>query len=494
LDIWLFKKPFLSREENKMNKNDICFTSATDLARLVKNREISPVEIMEAIISRIEQYNVLINAFSDLCLDNALKAAQKAESDVVKNDSLGPLHGVPFSVKDLLITKDVRTTFGSYIFENNIPDEDAPCVHRLKKAGGILIGKTTTPEFGHKALTDSPLFGITRNPWNLERTPGGSSGGASAAVAAGLGPLAVGTDGGGSVRIPASCTGIIGLKPTLGRVPHPQSPDLFGNLSHIGPMTRTISDAALTLDVMAGPDIGDPHSYGLFKDDYQTVIINKGSKLLKGMKVAWSATLGNTQVESEVLEITKASLKIFDNFGCEIEEVAPDFESFEDFYLVLMYSNLAARLNQYVESHQKKIDPSLRYAIEKGNQYAAPDLQKSIYMRSQLFQKIQHFFNKFDLLITPTLSSPAIEATHNALDPITVNGEISGSLRGGWYPYTHPFNMSGNPAISIPCGWTKDDLPVGLQIVGPWMKEKDILLAAAAIEVEKPWSHKRPSF
>jgi aspartyl-tRNA(Asn)/glutamyl-tRNA(Gln) amidotransferase subunit A len=450
LDIWLFKKPFLSREENKMNKNDICFTSATDLARLVKNREISPVEIMEAIISRIEQYNVLINAFSDLCLDNALKAAQKAESDVVKNDSLGPLHGVPFSVKDLLITKDVRTTFGSYIFENNIPDEDAPCV--------------------------------------------GSSGGASAAVAAGLGPLAVGTDGGGSVRIPASCTGIIGLKPTLGRVPHPQSPDLFGNLSHIGPMTRTISDAALMLDVMAGPDIGDPHSIGLFKDDYQTVIVNKGSKLLKEMKVAWCATLGNTEVDSEVIEIAKESLKIFDLFGCEIEEDVPDFESFEDFYLVLMYSNFAARLSQYIESYQKKIDPSLRYAIEKGNQFGAPDLQKSIYMRSQLFQKIQHLFKKYDLLITPTLSSPAIEATHNALDPITVNGKISGSLRGAWYPYTHPFNMSGNPAISVPCGWTKDDLPVGLQIVGPWLKEKDVLLAAAAIEVEKPWSHKRPSF
>ena len=292
-----------------MNKNDICFTSATDLSRLVKKREISPVEIMDAIISRIEQYNVLINAFSDLCLDNALETAQKAESDVVKNDTLGPLHGVPFSIKDLLITKDVRTTFGSYIFENNIPNEDAPCVHRLKKAGGILIGKTTTPEFGHKGLTDSPLFGITRNPWNLERTPGGSSGGASAAVAAGLGPLAVGTDGGGSIRIPASCTGIIGLKPTLGRVPHSQSHDLFGNLSHIGPMSRTISDAALMLDVMAGPDIGDPHSYGLFKDDYQTVTINKGSKLLKGMKVAWSATLGNTEVDSEVIEITKQELR-----------------------------------------------------------------------------------------------------------------------------------------------------------------------------------------
>jgi aspartyl-tRNA(Asn)/glutamyl-tRNA(Gln) amidotransferase subunit A len=476
-----------------MNKNDICFTTATKLARLVKSREISPVEIMDAIISRIEKCNVLLNAFSDLCLDSAFKAAKKAESDVVKNNALGPLHGVPFSVKDLLITKNVRTTFGSYIFENNIPKEDAPCVHRLKKAGGILVGKTTTPEFGHKALTDSPLFGITRNPWNLERTPGGSSGGASAAVAAGLGPLAVGTDGGGSVRIPASCTGIVGLKPTLGRVPHPQSLDLFGNLSHIGPMTRTVSDAALMLDIMAGPDIGDPHSYGLIKDDCQT-FIGKNIKSLKGMKVAWCATFGNTEVDSEVIEIVKKSLKIFDLFGCEIEEKVSNFESFEDFYLVLMYSNLAARLGQYVERYSKNIDPSLLYAIEKGNQYGAPDLQKAVYMRSQLFQNIQHLFKKYDLLVTPTLSSPALEATHNALDPIAVNGKISGSLRGAWYPYTHPFNMSGNPAISVPCGWTKDHLPVGLQIVGPWMNEKYVLLAAAAIEVDKPWSHKRPSF
>ena len=475
-----------------MDQTDLCFTSATRLAELIQSREISPVELMEAVFSRIERLQPRINAFSTVCTDKALESSRQAESEIARKKSVGPLHGIPFSVKDLLWTKDVRTTFGSYIFENYLPDEDAPCVQRLKQAGAILIGKTTTPEFGHKAITDSPLFGITRNPWNLDRTPGGSSGGAGAHVAAGLGPLAIGTDGGGSIRIPASCSGIVGLKPTLGRIPHPQSFDVFGTLAHVGPMTRTVADAALMFEIMAGPDVRDPYSYGPPKETYGSSVTGKVRESLKGWKIAWSPTLGNREVDREVLKMTEAAVRVFAEFGCELEEARPDFDLPEQHYLVIFHSSLAARLGPYLERFRDKIDPSLLDAIERGSRYSAVDLQRANNVRTQLFQTVQQFFKRFDLLMTPTFSAPALPVTHYALEPIAVNGKIAGSMRGAWYPYTYPFNMSGNPAISIPCGWTRENLPVGLQIVGPWLGEGSILRAAAAFELARPWASRIP--
>jgi aspartyl-tRNA(Asn)/glutamyl-tRNA(Gln) amidotransferase subunit A len=475
-----------------MEQTDLCFTSASQLAGLIQSREISPVELMEALLSRIEHLQPQINAFSTVCTDKAMEASRSAESEIVRGKSVGPLHGIPFSVKDLLWTKGVPTTSGSYIFENYLPDEDAPCVQRLKEAGGILIGKTTTPEFGHKAITDSPLFGITRNPWNLDRTPGGSSGGAAALIAAGLGPLAIGTDGGGSVRIPASCSGIVGLKPTLGRIPHPQSLDVFGTLSHVGPMTRTVADAALMFEVMAGPEVRDPYSYGLPKETYRSSATGDVRESLKGWKIAWSPTLGNTEVDSEVLELIEAAVQVFVEFGCELEEARPDFDLPEEPYLTLFHAGLAARLDPYLERFREKMDPSLLNAIERGCQYSAVDLQRASYVRTQLFQAVQQFFSRFDLLVTPTLSAPALPVTHNALEPVAVNGKIAGTMRAAWYPYTYPFNMAGNPAVSIPCGWTRENLPVGLQIVGPWLAEGSILKAAAAFELERPWAGRRP--
>jgi aspartyl-tRNA(Asn)/glutamyl-tRNA(Gln) amidotransferase subunit A len=357
-----------------------------------------------------------------------------------------------------------------------------------------LIGKTTCPEFVHKAITDSPLLGLTRNPWKLDRSPGGSSGGAAAAVAAGLGPLAVGADGAGSNRIPSSCTGIVGLKPTCGLIPYPQAPDLFGNLSTIGPLTRTVSDAALMLSVMAGPDASDPISYRTHPVPYDFGSTIKNLDSLKKRKIAWSPNLGNKDVDHEVLKITETAVNLFASFGCEIEYASPSFESPEAAYMVIFYSALACRLGEYVGKFHQKMDSSLLYAIEKGNQFSAKELQSAIYKRSTVAQIIQHFFEKFDLLITPTLTTPALSIKHSALDPVVINGKITtGSLRSTWYPYTYPFNMAGNPAISIPCGWTTDNLPVGLQIVGPWFGEELLLQAAAAFELEKPWAGQRPA-
>jgi len=479
-------------EPNEMDPKDLCFTPAVQLARLIQSREISPVELMEAVLSRIERLQPQINAFSTVCTEKALKSSRKAEYEIARGRSVGPLHGIPFSVKDLLWTKGIRTTFGSHIFKNYIPDKDAPCVQRLKETGAILIGKNTTPEFGHKIVTDSPLFGITRNPWNLDRTPGGSSGGAGAAIAAGLGPLSIGTDGGGSCRIPASCCGVIGLKPTLGRISHPQSLDVFGRISHIGLMTRTVADAAIMLELMTGFEITNPYSYGLPKETYQSAVTGNVKESLKGWKVAWSPTLGNTEVDSEVLELTKAAVGVFAEFGCELEVARPHFDPPEESYQILMASSFSARLETYLEKFRDKIDPSLQHAIDMGGQYSAVDLQRAIYMRTHIFQKVQKFFKKFDLLITPTISAPAIEVTHNVLEPVEINGKIAGSLRSAWYPYTYPFNLAGNPAISLPCGWTQENLPVGLQIVGPWLKEDKILQAAAAFELARPWADNKP--
>jgi aspartyl-tRNA(Asn)/glutamyl-tRNA(Gln) amidotransferase subunit A len=475
-----------------VDRTDLCFTPATELADLIRRRHISPVEPMEAILSRIEDLQPRLNAFITVCAEQALENARQAEADIMGGKPLGPLHGVPFSVKDLLWTEGVRTTFGSRIFESHVPTEDACCVRRLKKAGGILVGKTTTPEFGHKAITDSPLFGTTRNPWNLERTPGGSSGGAAAAVASGLGPLAVGTDGGGSVRIPASCTGTVGLKPTLGRVPHPHAPDLFGNLSHIGPITRTLSDAALMMELMGGPDRQDPCSCRFPKETYLSCLGPEKTESLKGWRIAWSPTLGNTDVDAEVLHLTGRAIKVFEDLGCHVEETGPVFGLLEEPYLVIFHSAFAARLGEHLPRFREKLDPSLVAAIENGSAYGAADLQRALFVRARVFQKVERFFERWDLLITPTLSSPALPVTHSTLDPVIINGKTAGSVRAAWYPYTYPFNMTGHPALSVPCGCTSGHLPVGLQMVGPWLGERALLKAGAAFEKALPWANRRP--
>src|SRR2546430_3311489 len=280
--------------------DDLAFTSAAELARLIAGREVSPVEVVEEVLDRIERSQPSINAFITVCTEEARAAAKAAEAAVMRGDHLGPLHGVPFAVKDLVNTAGVRTTFGSVALADNVPAADSPAVARLKQAGAILVGKTTTPEFGHKCFTEAPLFGRTANPWNLARTCGGSSSGGAAAVASGLGPVGIGTDGGGSSRIPAACCGIVGFKQALGLVPHDLTPDGFGNQSHITPMTRTVMDSALMLQAMAGPHRCDPHSLGLAVPDFVAAARADGG--LKGVRIAWRPLLGNTILSREVCD------------------------------------------------------------------------------------------------------------------------------------------------------------------------------------------------
>src|SRR5215510_8505880 len=305
-----------------MSDTDLCYMPATDLAAAIRTKQVSPVDVVNAVLARIEQLNPRLNAFCLITAEAARQAAQASEQAVMRGELLGPLHGVPVSIKDLVITKGVRTMRGSMLYEHDVPSEDAPVVERLKAAGAIILGKTTTPELGFKGVTDSPVTGITRNPWHLERTSGGSSGGAGVAVATGMGPLAVGTDGGGSIRIPSSFCGIYGLKPHVGRVPvYPAS--IIGDISHVGPMTRTVRDAALMLNAIAGADDRDRLSLPTSHPDYLQAM--EGD--IRGLRMAWSPDLGFALVDPQVRQITAAAVAVFANASCHVEEVNPGFDS-----------------------------------------------------------------------------------------------------------------------------------------------------------------------
>lgn len=458
---------------------------AVTLARQIRAKEISPVEVVDAVLHRIEALQPTVNAFITVTADEAREAARRAEAAVMAGGLLGSLHGVPFSVKDLLFTKGVRTTMGSFIFADQVPAEDAVSVWRLRDAGAILIGKTTTPEFGHKPLTDSPLFGVTRNPWNLSRTTGGSSGGAAAAVATGQGPLALGTDGGGSIRIPAACCGIVGLKPTLGRVPHTQQADLFATVSSIGPMARTVADAAACFDAIVGFDPGDPYSRP--EPD-----VNVREVHAPTLRIGWMPRVGNRLVAGDTLAACEGAVRHLERGGAHVETLEEDFAAFEPVFLVFLQAGLAARIGPHMQKFSDRVAKSLRESVERGARWTGADYANALAQRTVVFRRVQALFERFDLLVSPTLSRPALDADHDAYAPIVVDGREAGSIRGAWYPYTFPFNLSGHPAISLPCGWSSDGLPIGLQIVGPWHADRRVLALAAHLERERPCARPLP--
>jgi aspartyl-tRNA(Asn)/glutamyl-tRNA(Gln) amidotransferase subunit A len=467
---------------------DVCFMPATALAAVIRAKKVSPVELVNAIYARIHETNPRINAFCTLTEEQAHRAAKEAETAVMRGDRLGALHGVPVSIKDLFLTRGVRTMYGSRIRENYVPEEDAPAVAKLLAAGAILIGKTTTPEFGFKGVTDSPLTGITRNPWNLSKTCGGSSGGAGAAVAAGLGPIAIGSDGAGSIRIPSSFNGIFGLKPSLGRVAnYPSSPVPF--LVHAGPMARTVHDAALLLNVIAGPDERDLLSLPADATDYLAAC--EGG--VRGLRVAWSPTLGYAKVDPEVASMTEAAAKAFESsLGCKIEAADPGFESPWGSLSVLWTMSYALRLRTFLPEWESRMDPDLVMLIKGVGRLGPTEYGEAFAKRSVLWDMTRKFFDRFDLLLTPTLPVPAFEAGRPNPDGMPVP---AGSLLpfSEWLPFTYPWNITGQPAASVPCGFTREGLPVGLQIVGRRFADATVLRAAAAFEQVRPWTDKRPT-
>lgn len=447
--------------------------SATNLAAAIKTKAISPVEAVEAALNRIED-KAELNAFMAVCADRARAEAKVAETKVMRGDPLGALHGIPFSVKDLTNTEGVTTTQGSVLFADVVPSADAVAVSRARAAGAILIGKTTTPEFGHKPFTEGPFFGRTLNPHSHAHTCGGSSGGAAVAVAAGMGPLALGSDGGGSIRIPAACCGVVGLKATLGAIPNLQAPDLFGANSYVGPMARDVTDTRLMFEILVGSDRRDP---------YGQVEALPRRALAEGRKprIGFLLRCGNI-LDPEVETAVVAAMKRAEALGMIVEPIELDLVSLEPHFLVLLRSLLLARLGGHAGRTPEKLDPTLIATIEAWRAYSAADLCEAQFARTNCFAKVQEILSRYDLIASPTLSAPALPVGLDPLGTIEIAGEAAGTIRGAWYPYTFPFNLTGHPAMSLPCGTSKIGLPIGLQLVGRWHEDAYLLDVARRIE------------
>jgi aspartyl-tRNA(Asn)/glutamyl-tRNA(Gln) amidotransferase subunit A len=447
---------------------------AVALAAAIRRGQVSPVEAVSAALDRIAA-RADLNAFITVTADSALAAAREAEAAVRRGDALGPLHGVPYSVKDLTLTAGVRTTMGSAIFEHFVPPEDAVAVARAKAAGAILIGKTTTPEFGHKQSTDAPLFGRTLNPIDPRYTCGASSGGAAVAVAAGMGPLALGTDGGGSIRIPASCCGVVGMKATLGAIPNLQPADLFGANSYVGPMARNVADTALLYRVLQGADRRDP--YGQL-DLPQPA---PARATLAGLRVAYLPTCGNP-VDPEVLAATDVAVRRMQEDGARVEPVSLDFVSLERHFLVILESVTASRVGARLEAFRERLDPSLVATVERGRRHGAAALLDAVAARTQAFSALQAMFERHDVLVSPTVSAPPLPVGQDPNGIVEIAGKPAGTIRGAWYPYTYPMNLTGHPALSMPCGRSAGGLPIGLQLCGRWHEDTRLLDVAARVE------------
>ena len=454
---------------------DIAFASALDLAELYRKRALSPVETAEALLARIDALQPKLNAFCVVDRDGALAAARAAEERWRKSEPLSPLDGAPVTIKDLVLMRGFATRRGSLLVDPAPDTEDAPAVARLREAGAVILGKTTTPEFGWKAIGDSPLTGITRNPWDLARTPGGSSAGAAAACAAGLGPLHIGSDGAGSIRIPAAFTGIFGIKASFGRVPaYPFSP--MGLLSNVGPMARNVRDAAALLNLLARPDDRDPYALPQDGRDYLDGIDGG----VGGLRIAYSPDLGYARVDPEIAACCAAAARRFEELGATVDEIGESFPSPRAALLTLWEAGAARLLASFPAEKRSLCDPGLIAVAAEGERISALEYVGADMARTTLGLQMAAFHRRYDLLLTPMMPVPALPVGQDLNDPATENHWVD------WSPFSYPFNMTRQPAASIPCGLTSAGLPIGLQIVGPLYAEDRVLRAARAFEQTQP--------
>jgi aspartyl-tRNA(Asn)/glutamyl-tRNA(Gln) amidotransferase subunit A len=460
--------------------------SALELASLIRQRKVSPVEVMQATLARIERLNPALNAYLTVQTEEALCSAAKAEGALLRGECWGPLHGVPLHVKDNLFVAGSRTTFGSKLMETNVTSEDCPAVERLRKAGMIVVGRTNSPEYGWKGVTDNRVFGITRNPWNTELTPGGSSGGASVAVAAGMGPIGLGTDGGGSLRIPASFSGVFGFKASFGRIPNwPGSGGAM--LRHIGPITRIVADMAVSLDALAGPDPRDLLSLPATGECY-SANLDCG---IRGKRIAYSPNFGYARVEPEVAAICQRAAERFTEAGAVVETVQLDWRDPYDAWSVFFFGTAAASLEKKLPAQGDLLDPGLRRVVDTGLKLRGVDFANALAARHDFWEQVRRVYERFDLLLSPTLAVPPFKVGQDDADPLAGETEKLGPLQ--WTRFTYPFNLTGQPAASVPAGWTKSGLPVGLQIIGNRFADLLVLQAARAFEQIQPWHHKWPT-
>jgi amidase len=495
------------KEMTKMSSEDLCFTPAVKLGEMIRNKLISPVEVVSTFLERIDKINPKINAYCTLVPEMAVQAAKEAESAIMRGGEIGLLCGIPVSIKDVTPVAGVRTTFGSKLYENFIPDVDELIVERLKQAGAVILGKTNTPEFAAGGSTINEVFGITRNPWDTRMSVGGSSGGASAAVAAGIGPLATGSDLGGSLRLPTSFCGVVGLRPSPGRVPcypsvsvghlhgdraavsHYLQELYWDDLVVLGPIARTVGDIALMLESISGPDSRSPVSLQIGNPKFVQAVKNPD---VKNLKVAWSDNLNLIPVTKEVLEITRSAVNVFRGLGCEVSEDAPDFSGAKEAAIILRGLRFVALYQEQMDDPEFKrwVNPLVAGNIEQGLSFSIRDVARAQRLRSELWDRVRRFFDKYDLLLTPTAPIPPFPAEIRY--PTEIDGKPMENYID-WAMLTYAITMTGSPAISVPCGWTSEGLPVGLQIVGRYLSEDTVLRAAAAYELAAPWTDRRPS-
>lgn len=475
-----------------LNAREISTIPATTLAKRIRAKEISPVEVVETTLRRMDVLEPILHAFCTRTDEAAMADAKRIEREIMAGNELGPLAGIPVGIKDLVSTKGIRTVSGSVAYRDFVPDEDDVVVERLKGAGAIVIGKTNVSEFGYSGVGHNPVFETTRNPWNPALTSGGSSAGSGAAVASGMGPFAIGSDGGGSVRIPSAHCGLYGLKASMGRVPlYPgcrdeRYPGMSGweSLEHIGPMTRTVADAALMMSVIAGPDDRDRHS--LPRADFDWTACLKGD--LKGLKIAYSLDWGYAAVDAEVRHIVHDAVSVFErDLGCTVTQDSPDFENpYNAFWgLVAMETDLRG-MRKMVEQYRDQMTPHFVDFLLRP--WSAEEFTDAVITRKAVYNKMWRFMRKYDLLLTPTLAVPPFPV--HMQGPEKIDGQIVSPF--AWLCFTFPMNLTGQPAATIPAGFTKDGLPVGLQIVGRHLDDPTVLRASAMFEAAAPWADRWP--
>jgi aspartyl-tRNA(Asn)/glutamyl-tRNA(Gln) amidotransferase subunit A len=472
--------------------NEICRMDAITLSEQIRTKQLSPTEVTDVVLERMEKLNPILGAFCTPTPEIARAQAKQVEADIMAGRPVGPLAGVPVGIKDLVFTKGIRTTSGSIIYKDFVPDEDDVVVERLKGAGAIILGKTNVPELGYSGASYNMIFPPTRNPWNTDRTAGGSSAGSGAAVATGIGPFAIGSDGGGSIRIPASINGLYGLKASMGRVPlYPGTKDErypgvsgWESIEHIGPLSRTVADAALMMSVIAGPDDRDRHTIPAPR--FNWLEATKGD--IRGLKVAYTPDWGYALVDPEVREICgKAARVLESSLGCSLEMASPGWDDpFGPFFTIVLTETDLSGMRKLVEKYKSQMMPHLVEAIM--TPMSDHQITDAIMVRKAVANKSWKFMRKYDLLLTPTIAVPAF--AQGIQGPETIEGKKAAPFQ--WIAFTFPFNMTGQPAASVPAGFTKDGLPIGLQIVGRHLDDATVLRASAAFEAASPWKDKWP--
>ena len=463
-----------------MPANDFSYLSAVELGELIKTKKISPVELTQATLDRAARLQPVFNCFITLCADEAMAAAHQAEQAIMAGDYRGPLHGIPYAAKDLVDTAGIRTTYGTVPYKDHIPVQDAVVISRLKQAGAILFGKTTTPEFGSQGITRSPLFGDTRNAWSDRHSSGGSSGGAAVAVATGIGPIGIATDGGGSTRIPAAVNGVVGLKQGLGVVPHSQAQDVFGNQTYVTPISRTVMDTALMLDVMAGADGCDPWSM-----TRGTPSLSEGlsAASFDGRRIKFCLAPQGKRVEPSVAQAFQAAVQAMADAGARVEafEAGNEFDV-EPIWRTVNHTVWRSRFQKLVAERRADFSDTFVRQIESAQHFTAADYQEAMFARSRLFRHVEQLLSDTDILVTPTLMRPALPREQDLFSPIEIAGQQLNDLRSNWFPWTMPFNMTGHPAITLPAGFDETGLPIGIQLIGSMGQDRALLQMALAFE------------